>query len=79
MSAGIDTLRLPAEQAEFNRIRQNLGELRFGAKIRTSRKIAKAILGDGWWTWNGRFCEPVVEAVGLGLYDVSAKQFDPTP
>ena len=76
MSAGLETLT-PKEQAEFNRIRETLGALPLGHKIRTTRKIGRAILLDGWWTWNGRFCDPVVATIGLGLCDVSAKEFSP--
>jgi hypothetical protein len=73
MSIALDTLN-ETERKEFERIRNSLGQMRWGHKIRTSKKVARAILRDGWWTWNGRFCDPIVEPVGLGIVDVSVKE-----
>ena len=76
MNITIDTLNA-AEKAEYAYIRETLGTMRLGHTTRTSRKVARAILRDGWWTWDGRFNDPIVTSVGLGLYDVSVRELHP--
>ncbi len=78
MSTALDTLS-PAEQAEYQRVKDTLNSNRRGHAVRTTRKVAKALLLDGWWTWNGQFNDPVVKHIGLGVYEVSVKELDPKP
>lgn len=65
------------ETEEYNRLKHNLGALRCGAKFRTSKKLAKRLLQEGWFTWNGRFLDPRVKHVGLGVYEVSVVLYEP--
>lgn len=78
MSQGLDILSA-AEQVEYHSITSRLGSNPRGHTIRTTRKVAKAILLDGWWTWNGQFNDPVVKHIGLGVYEVSVKELEPKP
>ncbi len=78
MSTGLDTLSA-AEQLSYRHTRHELDENKRGHTVRVTRKVAKALLLDGWWTWNGQFNDPVVKHIGLGVYEVSVKELDPKP
>ena len=55
--------------AEIDRIQSQIA---IGNKVQTVRKIAKEILLRGWFTYNGRFCDPKVKHIGCGVYEVWA-------
>ncbi len=74
----LDTLS-PADQAEYEHVKNTLSDRSRGYTVRTTRKVAKAILLDGWWTWNGQFNDPIVKHIGLGVYEVSIKELEPKP
>ncbi len=63
-----------SEQAEVYRIQNVLGSLYEGAKVRTTRKIAKTILLNDWFTYDGRFCYPEAKHIGLGVYEISVRK-----
>ena len=58
---------------EVVKIKGRIGASRFGVKFTTVHKVAKQILLDGWFTYDGRFIQPKAKSIGCGVYEVWAK------
>ena len=58
-------------QSEVTRIQNHLGSVYAGATSRTTQKVAKQILLEGWYFYNGRMCVPKAKSAGCGVWEIS--------
>ncbi len=55
---------------EKNRIQQQLANVHQGFRVRCITAVARSILLEGFYTHDGRRCNPVAKSVGAGVYEI---------
>ena len=59
-----------AIRLEADRIKNHLGSVYLGFRCRAVEKVARRIMFDGDYWYNGKRCAPLIKSVGAGVYDV---------
>jgi len=61
---------------EQRRIQVELANASFGHRVRCIISVARSLLLEGPYHYNGRWCEPQIKHLGAGVYDVWLKEND---
>lgn len=55
---------------ERKKLQAQLGNGYPGFKVRCIAAVARNMLLQGTYFWNGRNCNPIVKSIGVGVYEV---------
>ncbi len=55
---------------ERKKLQAQLGNTHIGFRVRCVTAVARNILLEGVYFWNGRHCNPKAKSIGAGVYEV---------
>lgn len=58
-------------EKEAERLKCNLATYEAGYEVRCVTAVAKRILLDGLYSYNGHWCRPTAKSIGAGVYVVT--------